>query len=83
MGLQILFYSKHLCSPPAFAEYILMQPSEEYSPFFKAVLEKIYMSKVVIEFLVNNQVGFVVILYLFQWYYAVCGLTMYIVYYNI
>lgn len=32
-----------------------MTPSEEYEPFFNSCLEKIYMSKVVIEFLVNNE----------------------------
>eukprot|EP00795_Rhopilema_esculentum_P006330 gene6330-11763_t len=35
----------------AFAEYILVKPSDEYAPFVNAVLEKIYMSKAVIEFL--------------------------------
>ena len=30
----------------AFAEYILMKPSDEYSSFMDAVIEKIYMSKV-------------------------------------
>ena len=30
----------------AFAEYILMKPSEEYAVFMAAVTEKIYMSKV-------------------------------------
>ncbi|XP_064649332.1 DNA (cytosine-5)-methyltransferase PliMCI-like isoform X1 [Lineus longissimus] len=39
----------------AFAEYILMAPSEIYSPFMDTMKEKIHMSKVVIEFLVNNQ----------------------------
>jgi len=38
----------------AFAEYILMKPSDEYSSFMDAVTEKIYMSKVVIEFLTKN-----------------------------
>ncbi|XP_003460912.3 DNA (cytosine-5)-methyltransferase 1 isoform X2 [Cavia porcellus] len=35
----------------AFAEYILMEPSPEYAPFFVLVQEKVYMSKIVIEFL--------------------------------
>ena len=39
----------------AFADYFLMAPSEFYTPFMDAVREKITMSKVVIEFLVNNQ----------------------------
>ncbi len=38
----------------AFAEYILMSPSEGYAPIMDTVQEKIYMSKVLIEFLANN-----------------------------
>ncbi|KZC13768.1 DNA (cytosine-5)-methyltransferase 1 [Dufourea novaeangliae] len=38
----------------AFAEYILMEPSEAYSPFIDVVREKIYMSKSVIEFLLDE-----------------------------
>lgn len=38
----------------AYAEYILMDPSEMYAPFVDSVREKIYMCKIVIEFLVNN-----------------------------
>ncbi|XP_025996917.1 DNA (cytosine-5)-methyltransferase PliMCI isoform X2 [Solenopsis invicta] len=38
----------------AFAEYILMEPSEAYAPFMDAVIEKIYMSKLVIEFLIHS-----------------------------
>lgn len=38
----------------AYAEYILMEPSEEYSPFVECVKEKIYLSKLVIEFLVDT-----------------------------
>ncbi|KYN05968.1 DNA (cytosine-5)-methyltransferase PliMCI [Cyphomyrmex costatus] len=38
----------------AFAEYILMEPSETYAPFMDAVKEKIYMSKLVIEFLLDE-----------------------------
>lgn len=38
----------------AFAEYILMEPSEVYAPFMDAVKEKIYMSKLVIEFLLDE-----------------------------
>lgn len=34
-----------------------MEPSEEYAPFVDAVQEKIYLSKLVIEFLVNNADG--------------------------
>lgn len=41
--------------PPAFADYILMQPSEEYSPIFALMQEKIYMSKIVVEFLQKNR----------------------------
>ncbi|PIK50643.1 DNA (cytosine-5)-methytransferase 1 [Apostichopus japonicus] len=38
----------------AFAEYILVDPSECYMPFWKSVQEKIYISKIVIEFLQKN-----------------------------
>jgi len=39
----------------AFADYILMTPSDEYVFVMDTLKEKIYMSKVVIEFLANNQ----------------------------
>lgn len=32
-----------------------MDPSEEYSPIFALMQEKIYMSKIVVEFLQKNQ----------------------------
>lgn len=35
----------------AYGEYYLMEPSDEYAPFMKTVREKIFMSKLVIEFL--------------------------------
>lgn len=38
----------------AYAEYILMSASEIYSPFLEAVKQKIYLSKIVIEFILNN-----------------------------
>uniref|UniRef100_A0A4W4H127 DNA (cytosine-5)-methyltransferase 1 n=1 Tax=Electrophorus electricus TaxID=8005 RepID=A0A4W4H127_ELEEL len=38
----------------AFADYILMEPSEEYSRIFALMQEKIYMSKIVVEFLQKN-----------------------------
>ncbi|XP_060107963.1 DNA (cytosine-5)-methyltransferase 1 [Heteronotia binoei] len=38
----------------AFADYILMESSEEYAPIFALMQEKIYMSKIVVEFLQNN-----------------------------
>ncbi|XP_061556979.1 DNA (cytosine-5)-methyltransferase 1 [Phycodurus eques] len=38
----------------AFADYILMNPSEEYSAIFALMQEKIYMSKIVVEFLQKN-----------------------------
>jgi len=38
----------------AFAEYILMRPSDAYAPIMSAVFEKICMSKIVIEFALNN-----------------------------
>lgn len=38
----------------SFAEYILMDPSPEYAPVFSVMQEKIYMSKIVVEFLQNN-----------------------------
>uniref|UniRef100_A0A8C5HDQ3 DNA (cytosine-5)-methyltransferase n=1 Tax=Gouania willdenowi TaxID=441366 RepID=A0A8C5HDQ3_GOUWI len=39
----------------AFADYILMQSSEEYSQIFALMQEKIYMSKIVVEFLQKNR----------------------------
>ncbi|XP_028404799.1 DNA (cytosine-5)-methyltransferase 1-like isoform X2 [Dendronephthya gigantea] len=38
----------------AFAEYVLMAPSDDYRPFMDAMKEKTYISKVVIEFLLEN-----------------------------
>nr|XP_023408217.1 DNA (cytosine-5)-methyltransferase 1 isoform X3 [Loxodonta africana] len=38
----------------SFAEYILMDPSPEYAPIFGLMQEKIYISKIVVEFLQNN-----------------------------
>ncbi|KAF3421234.1 hypothetical protein E2986_06562 [Frieseomelitta varia] len=38
----------------AFAEYILMEPAEAYAPFMDSVKGKIYMSKIVIEFLLDE-----------------------------
>ncbi|XP_017882042.1 DNA (cytosine-5)-methyltransferase PliMCI-like [Ceratina calcarata] len=38
----------------AYGEYILMEPSEAYAPFMDSVKEKIYMSKIVIEFLLDE-----------------------------
>ncbi|KAF6093387.1 DNA methyltransferase 1 [Phyllostomus discolor] len=38
----------------SFAEYILMDPSPEYAPVFSVMQEKIYISKIVVEFLQNN-----------------------------
>lgn len=35
-----------------YGEYYLMEPSEEYAPFMTSVKEKIFMSKLVIEFLI-------------------------------
>lgn len=37
-----------------YAEYYLMEPSEVYAPFMNTVKEKIYMSKLVIEFLLDE-----------------------------
>ncbi|XP_076281112.1 DNA (cytosine-5)-methyltransferase PliMCI [Lasioglossum baleicum] len=37
-----------------FAEYILMEPAEAYAPFMDSVKEKIYMSKIVTEFLLDE-----------------------------
>lgn len=39
---------------PAFADYILMDPREEYASIFAVMQEKIYMSKMVVEFLQKN-----------------------------
>lgn len=41
--------------PLAFADYILMHSSEEYAPIFALMQEKIYMSKIVVEFLQKNR----------------------------
>uniref|UniRef100_A0A8D3EAM3 DNA (cytosine-5)-methyltransferase n=1 Tax=Scophthalmus maximus TaxID=52904 RepID=A0A8D3EAM3_SCOMX len=38
----------------AFADYILMHSSEEYAPIFALMQEKIYMSKIVVEYLQKN-----------------------------
>ena len=38
----------------AFADYILMEPSQLYQTYWTSVQEKIYMSKNVIEFLSSN-----------------------------
>lgn len=38
----------------AYAEYILMSASDAYSPFLEAVREKIYLSKMVIEFILHD-----------------------------
>ncbi|XP_073910199.1 DNA (cytosine-5)-methyltransferase 1 isoform X3 [Castor canadensis] len=38
----------------SFAEYILMDPSPEYAPIFGLMQEKIYISKIVVEFLQGN-----------------------------
>ncbi|XP_024944997.1 DNA (cytosine-5)-methyltransferase PliMCI isoform X2 [Cephus cinctus] len=37
-----------------YGEYILMEPSESYAPFIACVREKIHMSKLVIEFLLDE-----------------------------
>lgn len=39
----------------AFAEYFLMEPSNEYSPFMSVVREKTFMSNLVISFLIENE----------------------------
>lgn len=39
----------------AYADYFLMAPSEVYAPFIDTMKEKVHMSKVVIEFMQNNQ----------------------------
>ncbi|XP_040842199.1 DNA (cytosine-5)-methyltransferase 1 isoform X3 [Ochotona curzoniae] len=38
----------------SFAEYILMNPSPDYAPIFGLMQEKIYISKIVVEFLQGN-----------------------------
>ncbi|XP_045146253.1 DNA (cytosine-5)-methyltransferase 1 isoform X3 [Echinops telfairi] len=38
----------------SFAEYILMDPNPDYKPIFDLIQEKIYISKIVVEFLQNN-----------------------------
>lgn len=39
----------------SYGEYYLMEPSPEYSPFMKSVKEKIYLAKIVIEFLLSEE----------------------------
>lgn len=39
----------------AFAEYFLMEPSEQYSGFMAVVREKTFMSNLVISFLIDNE----------------------------
>lgn len=39
----------------AYGEYYLMEPSEDYAQFMEPVREKIYMSKLVIEFLIEEE----------------------------
>ena len=39
----------------AYADYYLMAPSAEYAPFMDGVKVKCHMSKVIIEFLQDNQ----------------------------
>ncbi|XP_051011932.1 LOW QUALITY PROTEIN: DNA (cytosine-5)-methyltransferase 1 [Acomys russatus] len=39
----------------SFAEYILMEPSPDYAPIFGLMQEKIYISKIVVEFLQGNR----------------------------
>ena len=46
--------SLHSCVLSAFAEYILMSPSECYEPFMNVMMSKIQLSKLVIEFLTNS-----------------------------
>ncbi|GLV37979.1 Lysine demethylase 2 [Carabus blaptoides fortunei] len=39
----------------AYGQYYLMSPSSEYLPLMKSMTEKVYLSKIVIEFLLNQQ----------------------------
>lgn len=39
----------------AYGEYYLMEPSEAYAPLMESVKEKIYMGKLVIEFLLDQE----------------------------
>lgn len=50
---ELLFKTFFLLTP-AFAEYILMDPNPEYAPLFSVMQEKIYISKIVVEFLQGN-----------------------------
>lgn len=38
----------------AYGEYYLMEPSDEYEPFMRTVKEKVFMSKLVIEYLISE-----------------------------
>lgn len=39
----------------AYCEYYLMEPSDEYKPLMKSIEEKMYLSKIIIEYLINNK----------------------------
>ena len=54
MTCRFIISLNHWFQFAAFADYILMQPSEEYSSIFALMQEKIYMSKIVVEFLQKN-----------------------------
>lgn len=41
----------------AFAEYVLMKASDDYAPFVETIQQKIFLAKVVIEFVSNNEVA--------------------------
>ncbi|XP_068939216.1 DNA (cytosine-5)-methyltransferase 1-like [Petaurus breviceps papuanus] len=43
-----------ICFSTGFADYILMEPSDEYASIFSLMHEKIYLSKIVVEFLQTN-----------------------------
>lgn len=49
-----IIITPRLVLPPAYAEYILMEPSSAYQTIMASVHEKIYLSKVVIEFCEEN-----------------------------
>ncbi len=38
-----------------FADYIAMEPSEDYAPFWEPTYKKAYISNIVIQFLQNNE----------------------------
>jgi len=54
IGLEVTDLCVYVCDMSAFAEYILMSPSDCYESFMDVMMSKIQLSKLVIEFLTNS-----------------------------